>query len=118
MKDVYEIKIFYSKEDKGWIAIIPELLGCSAFGESPEKAIKELKIAEQLWLDTARKEKRHIPKPLLEKQKTGKFLLRIPKELHQKLAYAAKEQGVSLNQFMLYIMSHYTHLGSEVTRHA
>jgi predicted RNase H-like HicB family nuclease len=41
----YAIEIFYSKEDEGYIAVIPELPGCSAFGETEEKALDEVKIA-------------------------------------------------------------------------
>ena len=117
MREWYEIKIFYSKEDKGWIAVIPELPGCSAFGKSPEEAIKELKVAEQLWLETSLKEKRHTPGPLVEEHLAGRFLLKLSKELHQKLAYTAREQGVSLNQFIVYIMAQYARLGSQIARH-
>jgi len=49
----YAIEISYSEEDKGYIATIPELPGCSAFGESEEEALKEVKIAIALWLETA-----------------------------------------------------------------
>ncbi len=59
----YKIEIFYSEEDEGFIAVAPELPGCSAFGETPEDALREIKIAMELWLETARKEGREIPKP-------------------------------------------------------
>jgi len=67
----YAIEIFYSEEDEGHIAVMPELPGCSAFGETEEKALEEIKIAMELWLETARKEKRNIPHP------RGKELLTI-----------------------------------------
>jgi len=57
------IEIFYSEEDEGYIAIVPELPGCSAFGETEEEALKEVKVAIDLWLETAEKEDRQIPKP-------------------------------------------------------
>jgi len=44
----YAIEIFYSEEDDGYIAIVLELPGCSAFGETPEEALKEVKIAIEL----------------------------------------------------------------------
>ncbi len=59
----YAIEIFYSEEDEGYIAIVPELSGCSAFGETGKEALKEIKIAIALWLETAKKEGREIPKP-------------------------------------------------------
>jgi predicted RNase H-like HicB family nuclease len=66
----YAIEIFYSEEDDGYIAVVPELPECSAFGETEEEALKEIKVAIDLWLETAKKEGRQIPKP------TGKELLR------------------------------------------
>ena len=59
----YTIEIFFSEEDNGFIAIVPELPGCSAFGETEELALKEVKLAQELWLSTARKEGIEIPKP-------------------------------------------------------
>jgi predicted RNase H-like HicB family nuclease len=59
----YTIEIVYSDEDNGYIAIAPELPGCSAFGENEEKALREIKVAIDLWLETAEKEGREIPRP-------------------------------------------------------
>ena len=59
----YAIEIFYSEEDEGYIAVVPELPGCSAFGETEEKALEEVKAAMELWLETAKKEGREIPQP-------------------------------------------------------
>ncbi len=59
----YRIEIFYSQEDEGFVAVAPELAGCSAFGDTPEEALKEIKIAMQLWLEAAKKEGREIPEP-------------------------------------------------------
>jgi predicted RNase H-like HicB family nuclease len=59
----YAIEIFYSSEDQGYIAVVPELPGCSAFGETEEEALKEAKVAITLWLETAKKLGRQVPKP-------------------------------------------------------
>ena len=59
----YHINIFYSGEDGGYIADIPDLDSCSAFGETPEQALKELEIAKKAWLETARQEGKPIPAP-------------------------------------------------------
>ncbi len=59
----YAIEIFYSEEDEGYIAVVPELAGCSAFGETEEAALKEVMTAMELWLETAEKEGREIPQP-------------------------------------------------------
>jgi predicted RNase H-like HicB family nuclease len=60
---MYAIEIFYSEEDEGFIAVVPELPGCSAFGDTEERALKEVKIAMQLWLETAKEIGREIPTP-------------------------------------------------------
>ena len=52
MKD-YHINIFYSDEDDGYIADIPDLLNCSAFGETPAEALAEVEIAKAVWLEAA-----------------------------------------------------------------
>ena len=50
MKD-YHINIFYSEEDEGYIADIPDLRYCSAFGATPERALAELVTAKAAWLE-------------------------------------------------------------------
>ena len=62
MKD-YHINIFYSEQDGGYIADIPDLEACSAFGNSPEEALKEVEIAKAAWLEAARAEGKSIPSP-------------------------------------------------------
>ena len=49
MKD-YHINIFYSEEDGGYIADIPDLEHCSAFGETPEEALSQVEIAKEAWI--------------------------------------------------------------------
>ncbi len=62
MKD-YHINVFYSEEDQGYIADIPDLKYCSAFGETPEEAIHEVLIAKNAWLEVAKMQNQPIPKP-------------------------------------------------------
>jgi len=50
----YHINIFFSDEDGGYVADIPDLEFCSAFGETPEKALAELEIARKAWIKAAR----------------------------------------------------------------
>jgi predicted RNase H-like HicB family nuclease len=63
MANRYTIELFYSEEDGGYIAVVPELSGCSAFGESEGDALREVKIAIDLWIETAKKENREILQP-------------------------------------------------------
>lgn len=62
MRD-YHINIFYSEEDEGYIADIPDLEACSAFGETAEEALREVEIAKAAWLEAAKAEGKPIPAP-------------------------------------------------------
>ncbi len=59
----YHINIFYSDADGGYIADIPDLDSCSAFGDTPEQALAEVEQAKQAWLDAARQSGKPIPPP-------------------------------------------------------
>ena len=57
----YHINVFFSDEDGGYIADIPDLKSCSGFGSTPEEALKEVQIAKAAWLDTCRTTNNPIP---------------------------------------------------------
>jgi predicted RNase H-like HicB family nuclease len=59
----YHINVFYSAEDRAWVADIPDLQVCSAVAPTPEEAVAEVEKARELWLDAARAEGRDIPVP-------------------------------------------------------
>jgi len=59
----YHINIFYSEEDGGYIADIPDLASCSAFGRTPEEALAEVERAKEAWLQSAREAGKTIPPP-------------------------------------------------------
>jgi predicted RNase H-like HicB family nuclease len=59
----YHINIFYSSEDDGYIADIPDLVACSAFGPTPAAALAELELAKAAWLAVARETGRPLPPP-------------------------------------------------------
>jgi len=62
MKD-YHVNIFYSEDDEGYIADIPDLEACSAFGATPAEALAQVEIAKLAWLEAARAEGKPIPAP-------------------------------------------------------
>lgn len=62
MKD-YHINVSYSEEDAGYIADIPDLKHCSAFGDTPEIALKEVLVAKAAWLEAAQLRAQPIPPP-------------------------------------------------------
>jgi predicted RNase H-like HicB family nuclease len=59
----YHINIFYSEEDGGCVAEIPDLEACSAFGKTPAEALRQVEIAKSVWLEAARAENKPIPEP-------------------------------------------------------
>jgi predicted RNase H-like HicB family nuclease len=59
----YHINIFWSDEDGGYIADIPDLETCSAFGKTPEEALNEVATAKEAWLAVARETGKPIPEP-------------------------------------------------------
>lgn len=101
----YKVNLFWSSEDDCYLAEIPELPGCIAHGETQEEALKQANIAAKAWLEVAHQMGREIPKPIAGKKFSGRFSLRIPPELHQRLAYEAVEQGISLNQLIMHKLS-------------
>jgi predicted RNase H-like HicB family nuclease len=62
MKD-YHINIFFSDEDGGYIADIPDLEACSAFGKTPQEALRQVEIAKKAWLAAAKASRKRIPAP-------------------------------------------------------
>ena len=62
MKD-YHINIFYSEADDGYVADIPDLASCSAFGKTPAEALAEVELAKSAWLEAAREHGKPIPTP-------------------------------------------------------
>ncbi len=59
----YHINIFYSKDDEGYIADIPDLTSCSAFGNTPNEALEEVLLAKKLWIQAAKDNGKPIPSP-------------------------------------------------------
>lgn len=59
----YFTGIFYSEKDEGYIVDIPDLQYCSAFGETPEEALREVQLAKEAWLEAARASGKEIPVP-------------------------------------------------------
>lgn len=93
----YQIEVFWSEEDRGYIAHLLEMPSLSAFGTTEERAIRELKKATRAWLKVLADEGKQPPQPLADRNFSGEFRLRLPKDLQQKLAGDAERNRVSLN---------------------
>jgi predicted RNase H-like HicB family nuclease len=63
MIENYAIIVFWSPDDGAWVADAPDLKSCSAFGNSPEEAVAELKTAMEAWLSVANEKGMKLPAP-------------------------------------------------------
>ena len=81
---------------------ILELDGCQSTGDTLDELYENLNEAMELYLEVKLENNLPIPVPERTEDYSGKFNVRIPKTLHQRLAIQAKEEGISLNQLVLY----------------
>lgn len=88
-----------------YVGRIMEFDGCMADGDTKEEALQSLHEAMGLWIETKLANGFSVPEPLQEINASGKFTLRLPKSLHQRLTMEAKKENVSLNQYALYKLS-------------
>ena len=105
----YSVKISRLTEEDGggWLAEIPELEGCKSDGETPEEALFNIQDALEGWLEAAEEDNKPIPSPeyYQHEEYSGKFTLRLPRSLHRFLSKQAEKERVSLNQFILTLIS-------------
>lgn len=97
--------IFHLEEDGGYTAEIKELPGCITQGETLEETANNIQDARKLWIETAYDFQDKIPLPVTDNSYSGKTLLRMPRSLHQKLAENAEIEGISLNQYLIHLLS-------------
>ena len=104
----YNIIIQPVQDESGkyFYARVLELDGCQSTGESFDEAYRGIMEVMEGYIEVKLENGYEVPKPQKLDDYSGKFNLRIPKSLHQELAIKAKEEGVSLNQYALYKLSH------------
>ena len=104
----YPLEIFWSEEDEGFIAEVPDLPGCSAWGATEEKAAREAQKAIAAWLEAAQAAGMPIPAATVVEpvdRYSGKFVVRVPRTVHARLARKVKKEGVSLNQLIVSVLA-------------
>ena len=97
MDSKYSIRVEWSDEDQGFVAVCAELDDLPAFGETIEKAIAELKIAMKIVIEHLSDEGKQLPPPRIHLRPSGQFRVRLPRSLHAQLTNLASREGVSLN---------------------
>lgn len=111
---IYPI-VLYSEPEGGFTAEIVDLPGCLTQSETIEEVYEFIDEARQLWIEVAYEEGIFIPLPSTENTSSGKFVVRLPKSLHHKLAVSAEAEAVSLNQYVVSRLSE-THTTQQLTQ--
>ena len=89
-----------------YFAKVQELSGCMSDGETIDEVFTNIYEAMEGWIEAKLEAGYSIPMPVDSEDYSGKFVLRLPKSLHAKLATEAEQEGVSLNQYVLYKLAH------------
>ncbi len=89
----------------GFLIEFPDLPGCMSDGETVEEAIANGVDAIECWIAAAKEKGREIPGLLDIENQSGKWVQRVPKSLHARLARRAKRERVSLNTLVVSILS-------------
>ena len=105
MKLPYKMEILPDIEEGGFVVSFPELPGCITCGETLEAAIANAMDAKRAWIEAELEEQKSIPQPDNADKYSGQFKLRIPKSLHKTLSEHAKQEGISMNQYCMYLLS-------------
>jgi predicted RNase H-like HicB family nuclease len=92
-------------DDGSYFINFPDLPGCMTCGDSIEHAIKMGEDAKKSWIESALADNDFIPEPKAVEDYPDNFKLRLPKSLYKQLATGANAEGVSMNQYCLYLLS-------------
>ncbi|MBC8549132.1 MAG: type II toxin-antitoxin system HicB family antitoxin [Candidatus Brocadiales bacterium] len=96
--DHYTYRVTWSEEDKEYIGLCVEFPSLSWLAETPEAALKGIREVVSDVIRDLKKNREEIPMPIANKKFSGKFMVRVPPEVHRHLALEAAEAGVSLNR--------------------
>lgn len=99
----FELRPLTKAEGGGWLITFPDLPGCMSDGDSPEEAIANGRDAACAWLAAAHEAGREVPRP--GELPSGRFVARIPRSLHARLAARARQEGVSMNALVSAILA-------------
>ncbi len=112
MKDIdyymrlnYKFEVVKDEAEGGYVLSIPELKGCMTCSDDLSIGLQMLEDAKKQWFIAAIESGYEILEPGTVNDYSGQFKLRIPKSLHKELAERSKQEGISMNQYCLYILS-------------
>ena len=105
MRLPYRMEIIPDTAEGGYVVRFPELPGCLTCADTLEDAVLNAADCKKEWLTAAMEDGIDIPEPVTEDEYSGQFKLRIPKSLHKSLAEHSKAEGISMNQYCLYLLA-------------
>lgn len=105
MKLPYKLEIIPDTEESGFVASYPELPGCISCGETIAEVVANIEDAKKEWLLASIESGIEINEPENLDLYSGQFKLRIPKSLHKTLSEDSKKEGVSMNQYCVYLLA-------------
>ena len=101
----YRMELIPDTEEGGFTVWYPELPGCITCADTIEEAVVNAVDAKKTWLEAAMNDCVDIYDPSDVSEYSGQFKLRIPKSLHRDLSIHAKQEGISMNQYCLYLLT-------------
>jgi len=96
--DHYTYRVTWSQDDKEYVGLCAEFPTLSWLADKPESALKGIRNVVADVVNDMKANKELIPEPIAVKHYSGKFMVRIPPEIHRDLAIKAAEAGISLNR--------------------
>lgn len=101
----YRMEIVEDRDEGGYVVSFPDLPGCISCGETIDAAVANAVDAKRAWLEAALEDGISIREPDSLDAYSGQFKLRIPRSLHRALAEHSQEEGISMNQYCVYLLS-------------
>ncbi|MCK9296284.1 MAG: type II toxin-antitoxin system HicB family antitoxin [Desulfobulbaceae bacterium] len=98
--DHYTYRVTWSEEDKEYVGLCAEFQSLSWLAQTPEAALKGIRNVVAEAVNDMKENGEPIPEPIASKNYSGKFMVRVPPEVHRSLALQAAESGVSINRLV------------------
>lgn len=110
----YRMELVSDPDEGGYIVSFPDLKGCISCGETLESAVTNANDAKREWLTASLADGYEIAEPTDLDDFSGQFKLRLPRSLHKQLAEHSRREGISMNQYCVYLLSRNDALASSV----
>lgn len=101
----YPFNVIADPDAGGWVIVFPDLPGCMTQIDSLDELPHMVEEVRTLWIESAYEHDFDVPLPSYPPEYSGKFNVRLPRALHQRLAESAEREGVSLNQYVVMLLA-------------